>query len=202
MSASTKSVTFATVSDYVAADVKGKAAIRKAAKDAFESAVRASDMSAAQLALAASDSYKSASATKAPVEIDWQGLVADRIATLNEAIVRLASGNFDGAPEGFQSDSTTTGTVDESALASLTKVRRSAKRDLGSLIEQVIDGDFATVAQIRARIVAATDGDYVPSDGAIAARLFPTSGACTLSGVAPVEATTDAPRGAVAVHVE
>lgn len=195
----------ASVADYMAADTKGKAAIRKAADDAVTAAIKAGGidgLAAAQSAMAVRESYTTARATSTPVEIDWTALVADRIATLNAAVERLVSGNFDGAPDGFVFDGSKSGTVDESALAGLTKVRRSARRDLGSMIESVVTGDFQTVAQIRAAIVAATDGDYVPSDGAVAARLFPANGQCTLTGVAPVDATNESPRGAVAVHVE
>jgi hypothetical protein len=193
---SAQNVTFASVADYVAADTKGKAAIRKAADKVLRDAIRSGDMATATAAQSALDTYRTPT-TKAPAEVNWQQLVADRIATLNAAIVALAEGNFEGAPEGFKSDATTTGTVDESALPTLTKVRKSARRDLGSLIEQVVVGPFQTVAQIRARIVAATDGEYVPSDGAIAMRLFPSKGQCTLVGVVPVEATATAPRGAI-----
>lgn len=199
-STTTTTTTLATVAEYVAADAKGKAAIRKAATEALHKAVDALDMVAATAAKAALESYK-APTTKAPAEVDWQGLVADRIATLQAAVYQLSVGGFDGAPDGFEFDGRT-GTVDGSALAGLTKVRKSARRDLGAMIEEVVDGDFVTVAGIRARIVAATEGDYVPSDGAIAARLFPSSGTCTLRGIVPVEATGDQPRGAQAVHVE
>ena len=186
----------ATVAEYLAADAKGKAAIRKAAEEAMRAAIVAQDTEAAMAAMQARDGYVSARAAKAPVEVNWDELVAGRIATLEAAIYRLRTGAFDGAPEGYRFEGDATkAPVDEAAMATLTKVRRASRRDLGAAIADVVTGDFMTVAAIRRAITEATEGDYVPSDGAIAARLF-AEGGCTVPGVVAVEATTEAPRGA------
>lgn len=62
------------------------------------------------------------------------------------------------------------------------------RRDIGKHIAEafagVEDGTFLTVAQIRSH-KSEEYGDNPPSAGAISARLFPTSGKCTVEGVEP-----------------
>jgi hypothetical protein len=62
------------------------------------------------------------------------------------------------------------------------------RRDIGKHIAEAFanegEGTFLTIAQIRA-FVSEEYGENPPSAGAISARLFPTSGKCTLTGVRP-----------------
>lgn len=62
------------------------------------------------------------------------------------------------------------------------------RRDIGKHIAEAFDsvepGTFLTVAQIRS-FKSDEYGDNPPSAGAISARLFPTSGKCTVEGVEP-----------------
>lgn len=73
------------------------------------------------------------------------------------------------------------------------------RRDTAVHIEQVFadlePGTFLKVSEI-AKAKSAEYGDDEPSQGAISARLFPSSGNCTVPGVEPVEKTDDNPRGA------
>jgi hypothetical protein len=172
-------VTFATVEEYQLADAKGRAAIRKFAESARDEAIRefttaptpeARDhwMTTLTTAQAALDTYKSPA--KVAATVDYQSLVRDRIATLQAAILHLQSGRFDGAPEGFRWDGVTDGrTVDGAAIPGLTKVRKSAKRDLRSLVESALTDDGQPVAVIRRAVIEASGDGYVPTDGAVAA---------------------------------
>lgn len=62
------------------------------------------------------------------------------------------------------------------------------RRDLGKHIEEafanVEDGAFLSVADIR-KFRSSEYGDEQPSAGAISARLFPSSGTCTIPGITP-----------------
>ena len=66
----------------------------------------------------------------------------------------------------------------------------SARRDIGahiaSAFAELPDGTFLTVREIR-RHRSDEYGDEFPSAGAISARLFPSSGRCTVPGVEPGE---------------
>lgn len=62
------------------------------------------------------------------------------------------------------------------------------RRDIGKHIAEAFEGEetgsFLTVAEIR-KFKSEEYGDNPPSAGAISARLFPTSGKCTVEGVEP-----------------
>ncbi len=62
------------------------------------------------------------------------------------------------------------------------------RRDIGKHIQSAFadleDGAFLTVAEIR-KHVSEEYGESLPSAGAVSARLFPSSGKCTVEGVEP-----------------
>lgn len=62
----------------------------------------------------------------------------------------------------------------------------SAQRDIVSAFEALPEAAFLTVREIRAHR-SDDDVDEFPSAGAISARLFPSSGRCTVTGVEPGE---------------
>lgn len=80
-----------------------------------------------------------------------------------------------------------------------TRASGGPRRNVGKHIEEafaeVEEGTFLSVAAI-AKFTSSEYGDDHPSQGAVQARLFPSSGNCTVEGVEPVDRTEDTPRGA------
>lgn len=181
----------ATVESYRNATAGEKTKIRNAVTAAMGDAVRAMDIDTARLWSAVGDAL--AAARPAPVAVDMNRVIADRIIALRYAAHRLTMG--DVTPDGIESDSVDYDAVramiaefesagDPDAVSNdvatagdriaTTKITRSTVR--GS-IESHIESAFAelpvgselTVAQIRTRSGAA-------SDGAIAARVWPRNG--------------------------
>jgi hypothetical protein len=74
-------------------------------------------------------------------------------------------------------------------------VRRDVGKHISSAFKGVESGKFLTVAEI-AKHQSEEYGTDSPSQGAISARLFPTTGKCTVEGIIPVPAEGDQPRGA------
>lgn len=74
--------------------------------------------------------------------------------------------------------------------------RRDVGKHIASAFAGVESGTFLSVAAI-AKHKSEEYGDDHPSQGAVQARLFPTSGKCTVEGVVPQDRTDDTPRGAV-----
>jgi hypothetical protein len=68
--------------------------------------------------------------------------------------------------------------------SAFTGERRDIAKHIQSAFEGVEDGTFLTVAEIR-KHTSEEYGDNPPSAGAISARLFPSSGKCTVEGVEP-----------------
>jgi hypothetical protein len=75
-------------------------------------------------------------------------------------------------------------------------VRRDVGKHIASAFAGVESGTFLSVAAI-AKHKSEEYGDDHPSQGAVQARLFPSSGKCTVEGVVPQDRTDDSPRGAV-----
>jgi hypothetical protein len=67
-------------------------------------------------------------------------------------------------------------------------VRRDIGKHISEAFEGVPSGTFLTVAQIRGH-KSTEYGDIQPSAGAISARLFPSSGKCTVEGITPGQST-------------
>lgn len=75
-------------------------------------------------------------------------------------------------------------------------VRRDVGKHIASAFAGVESGTFLSVAAI-AKHKSDEYGDDHPSQGAVQARLFPSSGKCTVEGIVPQDRTDDTPRGAV-----
>jgi hypothetical protein len=69
-------------------------------------------------------------------------------------------------------------------VGSTVATRRDIAAHIASAFAGMPDGTFLTVGEIRAHR-SKEYGDEFPSSGAIAARLFPASGRCTVHGVSP-----------------
>lgn len=201
-----------TVEAYRAADPKGKGKIRANVQKAANAAVMAMDAEAAANHLATlaalTTSHKSAK-----VEVDPKQVIAQRVADLERAAHLLRTGavvptdlDAEWTDEDFvggflnltdvEADETNASKIAGTKITRTTQTR-SIQQVIDNAFEDLDEGDFLTVAQIRAK--GQWEG-YVPSDGAIAARLFPKSGDCTLDGVEPTEAVAGgAPRGATKV---
>lgn len=89
-----------------------------------------------------------------------------------KAAVKLATGKSARVGGGSRAGSTFTGE------------RRDIGKHIAEAFASVEAGQFLTVAEIR-KFKSEEYGDNPPSAGAISARLFPTSGKCTVEGVEP-----------------
>jgi hypothetical protein len=179
----------ATVTAYGEATPGDKTKIRNAVTAGMRDSIKAMDLVAAQAWSALSDAI-AAAGTKTPEKVDANRVVADRALALMYAAHRLIMG--DTVPDGIEADDVNTDTVqamidewraqaDPDAVTNevaeagrkiaRTKITRSTVRgSVEAHIETAFDGlpsgTTLTVAQIRTRSGAA-------SDGAIAARVWP-----------------------------
>ncbi len=75
------------------------------------------------------------------------------------------------------------------------------RNDVGKHITEAFAGQetgkFLSVAEIAKFTSEEYGADNHPSQGAVQARLFPSSGKCTVEGIVPQDRTDDTPRGAV-----
>lgn len=185
---------------------KVRSTLDKIVKDSLRS--RAFDeATAAQDAL---DLATSTSKIKAAKEIDYSALLADRVEALLGAAAAIMAGHL---PEGIDEDMIDWDVVNEAARkverdvweptesmikVAKAKITKSTDRvDIEAHVAEVIadvePGTFLKISEVaRVRTEAAPEG--LPSQGALAARLF-AKGGCTLDGVEPVEASATAPKG-------
>ena len=91
-----------TPAEWLAADRRTRNAMHRYATDAFRTAMDAGDASTAMSIMTTLAAYVAVPATRTPVVIDWDTIVADRIATLDASIAALRRGEFDGAPDGYE----------------------------------------------------------------------------------------------------
>jgi hypothetical protein len=176
---------------YGAANTGTKTKIRNAMQAGMMAAVMASDIDTAKLFGTVQDAIKNLSAAKA--ETDNTAVLADRIIALRYAAHILEFGDI--LPDGMDkstvnrdrlaelikahndqgdNDAVTTDQATMGRSLATTKLTRSAARGsieahLETAFQGVAVGTVLTVAQVRTRSGAA-------SDGAIAARLWPTNG--------------------------
>lgn len=197
------SVALPTVEEYLAGDRSARAKFRAACDAAMKAALGAGDLPGAVAANARLDEFKSAAgSTPDKVTIDWAQVTADRIATLRAAADLLAQAEvrIDGTPDDYAWPANLpTGTPDADQARTIATKRATKAGPTHNVAEGVRaafadepDGTFLTIAEIGRRWVAA--GGPTNNSGRIAARLF--ADVCTIDGVTPVQATTDAPRGA------
>lgn len=202
----------AAVVAYRDADQSGKGKLRAEWTQRMHKAVDDLDLDAAKFAKATLDEFVTKSQA-AREQVDPRVVIAQRIADLRHAADMLSRGEATptdlAVPEWSDSDfvgghlvlpdvEPNSESATKVATAKLTRTdqRRSIQTVIDNAFEGVEEGDFLSVADIRKR--GQWEG-YEPSDGAIAARLFPRDGGdCTLEGVEPVEAVPGkSPRGAV-----
>lgn len=203
----------ATVEAYRAADQSGKAKIRASVQKSMVDATMALDGETAAN-WAATLGALTAKSSSPKVEIDPKQVIAQRVADLEHAVRLLRTGTVptdlthEWAESDFVGGFVTLPDVEADAenatkIASQKLTRTDARRSIDGAVERAFEGldsgSFLTVAEIRTRSLVGGPEGYVPSDGAIAARLFPRNGGdCTLVGVVPTEADIPAgtPRGA------
>jgi uncharacterized protein (DUF2267 family) len=199
----------ATVTDgYAASDRAMKAKVRTEIDRRMKAAVAALDIETAKTwmdALARCTTERATAPQQTPAEI-----IAARVAALHTAADMLQHGAV--APNGWEgeypsSDDIAKATVDQDAvnraaerLATMKITRTAQRRGVEAHVFQVLSEHAKNGETMTVREIAAQRSDEYPngdcSDGAIAARLFPSKGECTFDGIAPVERTNDAPRGA------
>lgn len=196
------------VEAYRSGDAKVKGKIRSDLEKAFKAAVASAktieDMVRAQAIQTHLESLKSTKSDK--VTATPEEIVAARIANLRLAADLLESGTV--RPDGIESVSVTdlahevAGRFVSGDLATATKIasakitKSGPQHNVAEVIEHAFEGKssgtFLTVAQIAAA------SDY-PHQGAVAARLFPAKGDCTVDGVVPGrrdESDPTSPKGA------
>lgn len=194
----------AVVREYPSANRSRKAAIRTELNNAIRTHVMAGDLPAGQTAVNALNAC--ATERKSSEPTDYAFKLAQRVATLRLAADMLANGTVtpDGFPTDWERPETMPTDVDgdstaATVIASAKIVRSAVRRDLGALIVEVVPQpcEYMSVRDVANAIARKTDGEYgTDADGAIAARLFPTNGKCTLGhGIVPVPMTSDRPRG-------
>lgn len=181
------------VAAYAAADKTGRTAIRRALTAGGARRVDAMDAVGAK-------TYQTAiarlTAPATPATVDHEVTLADRIATLRLAADLMESGIV--APSGLDPVAypaargvANVATAFDLAGAKITRngPTQSVQTVIDAAFDGVESGTFLRVSEICNR------ADY-PHSGAVAARLFPAKGDCTLTGVTPVAATADTPKGA------
>lgn len=168
-----------------------KTKIRNAVTQAMKDAIGAMDLPTAQLWVAVTNAIEAQAAKKATPVTDWNATLADRIIALRYAAHRLTMGDVTPADFGGEVDLAKVNELVDAYLAqgdmdavsnevaeagtkiATAKITRSVVRGsvdahLETAFAELPVGSKLTVAQIRTRSGAA-------SDGAIAARLWPTA---------------------------
>lgn len=202
---------FPTVAEYVAADIREKARIRSDVNAAMLAAIDDLDMDRATTARDALRSYVDATKSRTTTpSVDWDAVAFRAVASLRHAAYMIQSGQIrpSGAPDewafdvdrfGSESDAATDGTLSDDDMAtrfatdSVAVRTRAAKRDLRAYLAEWVatatPGTY-TDGQIASAIGAMTDGDYVPSSGAVGAAIRSESG---VDGIDPI--ASDRARG-------
>lgn len=197
---------------YGKADKSDKATMRVTVENIRDARIESLDMIGAGSAKMTRDAMVSTPTSKKS-EIDYNTVVAHRIVALRFAALDIMGGTT--LPDGIESDMldfevikdivanfTERDVTDEmdktvKSIANTKITRSGTRRNIQDVIDKAFEdaetGHFMTVADIRRK---GATSDYTPSDGAIAAKLFPKSGSSKVSGVAPVDATASEPRGA------
>lgn len=193
------------LSAYTSAEQGTKSKVRAQVEKSIKEALRAKEFETAGDLQDVLDSLVSAKISKESAKIDFAQVIADKIANLRLAADMLESGAI--VPEGIEPESVvdlatkiTAALADKEAATKIAsaKITKSSDRvDIEAHVAEVIadveSGTFLKISEVaKVRTEAAPEG--LPSQGALAARLF-AKGGCTLDGVEPVEATATAPKG-------
>jgi hypothetical protein len=200
MSNATDTYQVPSLADYQAADGATKRSMRAAAEKAMRHALATDEFVLAKEINQALSTWAPAKAS-AP-EVDWQTLVAVRVATLRALADGIESGDIvpAGVPEGFTYEGDEIGQEpDQGTLDRLNSIRvgnsKAEGGDWQARFDQAFEG-LEVGAFLRVQEIANKVG-LPKGSGAVAARLFPGEGkVCTLKGYEPVDATADQPRGA------
>jgi hypothetical protein len=183
----------AAVEAYGNASTGVKTKIRNAVTQAMKEAIGAMDLPTAQLWVAVTNAIEAAATRKATPVTDWNATLADRIIALRYAAHRLLMGDLlptdfggevdidavralvtayvdGGDPDAVSNEVGEAGTKIARTKITRSVVRGSVEAHLETAFAELPVGSKLTVAQIRTRSGAA-------SDGAIAARLWPTPNA-------------------------
>lgn len=200
-----------TSESYANAEPKIKSAVRSAIEKMIKDALRTRDFADAATAQDALDLAVASKITKTAESVDYTALLADKIHSFQVAASLLADL---GSPEGTEVDMDRLATLladrpsSSATLAGITlaesvrlsRTRSESRVDLQAHVTQALaildrpSGTFLKISEIaKVHTEAAPEG--LPSQGALAARLFPSSGTCTLTGVVPADATATAPKG-------
>lgn len=193
------------VTSYQSADQGTKAKVRSAIEKMIKDALRAKEFSAAGDLQDVLDAIVAAKITKESAPVDYAQVIADKIATLRLAADMLEQSMI--VPEGIESDAVTdleskidAGLADRDQATKIAsaKITKSTDRvDLAAHVAEVIagyeSGTFLKISEVAKQSTEAAPSG-LPSQGALAARLF-AAGGCTLDGVEPVEASATAPKG-------
>lgn len=189
-----------TPESYRNADVSGKSAMRRMVDSTIKSEM---DHDASEIDIVAVQALFRLQAALVPVraeksEKDYVALIARKAAVYHLASQMMLDGTVrpDGVPDETDLSGLSTAfqgimdNPDDSVIADATdvagrKVTKGANQyNVGDVIVNAFDdvksGTFLTIRQICAK------SDY-PHDGAVAARLFPKSGTCTVDGIIPVD---------------
>lgn len=197
---------------FATADAATKRAVRAEVERSIKDALRTKEYEVAGDLQDTLDALLAAKITKGEsAPVDYTQALADKINSFQVATLMLAT--F-GAPDGSAVDMERLLTlIDEEpasldatlagiALAESVKITRTVRSesrvDLAAHVAEVISahesGTFLKISEV-AKVSTEAAPNGLPSQGALAARLFPTSGDCTLAGVEPVPATSTSPKG-------
>lgn len=207
-------------SGYIGADVTIKANVRKALNTGRDAAIDAMDLETAIAYKTAITACVGAKAAKSGEPVNHTEIVANRAFTLIAAGIALFRG--EATPTGINpedvdfSDNSdirdildvldgsyipdTVDNKDITAIATQKVTKSDVRVDIGAHIAKVIEG-AATGTFFSVRHIARTSTDVAPngcpSDGAVAMRLFPQKGDCTLIGTLPIKPVTTPVKGLI-----
>jgi hypothetical protein len=202
-------------SGYTAANVSTKANVRKALNAALHASVDKMDMEGATRAKAAIEGCTGAKAAKVATPVNHAEVVAKRAFQLISAGKLLLSG--EAVPNGLNPADVDKVAVNAAFDAlgdnadnyldkvisdiATQKVTKSSERvDIGAHIASVIEGaEAGTFFSVRTIASTSTEAapNGCPSDGAVAMRLFPQNGQCTLLGTLPIKPVTTPVKGLI-----
>lgn len=207
-------------SGYTAANVTIKANVRKVLNADIHDNIDKMDIEGATAAKTALTGCMGTKAAKVATPVNHTEIVANRVTSLIGAAIALIRGNV--VPTGINpadvdftsiqdipgfSDIVSIGDImdfaDNADITTIAgqKVTKSAERvDIGAHIAKVIEGaEIGTFFSVRHIASMSTEiaPNGCPSDGAVAMRLFPQKGLCTLIGTLPIKPVTTPVKGLI-----
>lgn len=200
-------------SSYIAANVSIKANVRKMLNQGMMDAVDKLDIEAATNWKRAIEGCTGAKAAKAATPVNHAQIVAKRAYVLIAAGRAILDGtvpnginpadvDFSEVRDIYDTLDNSDGSLNKDIEAlSTQKVTKSTERvDIGAHIASVIEGaQPGTFFSVRTIASTSTESapNGCPSDGAVAMRLFPQKGQCTLIGTLPIKPVTEPVKGLI-----